>query len=89
MEVTFFSQIPNDARRRLLYAAVAIFVAITFGAIGFHLIEGHSWLDSFHLATQTVTTVGYGDVPIKTPSGRLFAVFFMLIGAGTVLYSLM
>ena len=88
MDLNFFSQIPAETRSRLSYAALAIFVAITFGAIGFHLIEGHSLLDSFHLATQTVTTVGYGDVPINSPAGRLFAIFFMLIGAGTVLYAL-
>jgi voltage-gated potassium channel len=86
--INFFSQIPLEARIRLGYAGVAIFVAISFGAIGFHSIEGHTWVDSFHLATQTVTTVGYGDVPIKTAGGRIFAVFFMLVGAGTVLYAL-
>lgn len=88
MEINFFSQIPAEARHRLLYAVIAIFVAITFGALGFHFIEGHSLLDSFHLATQTVTTVGYGDVPIHTNAGRLFSIFFMLVGAGTVLYAL-
>jgi voltage-gated potassium channel len=84
----FFSEISNLTRRRLGYAAFAIICAITFGAFGFHLIEGHSWIDSFHLATQTVTTVGFGDVPINTAAGRVFAIFFMLIGAGTVLYAL-
>lgn len=88
MNLNFFSQIPADARYRLGYAALAIFLAISFGALGFHFIEGHSLLDSFHLATQTVTTVGYGDIEIKTPAGRLFAIFFMLVGAGTVLYAL-
>lgn len=88
MKVNLFSEVPALTLRRFGYAAIAIFSAITFGAVGFYFIEGHSLLDSFHLATQTVTTVGYGDVPIKTSFGRLFAIFFMLIGAGTVLYAL-
>jgi voltage-gated potassium channel len=75
-------------RRRLVYASAAIAIAITFGATGFYLIEGFSALDSVYLATETVTTVGYGDIAPKTPMGRVFAILFMLIGGGTVLYSL-
>ena len=75
-------------RRRLAYASIAIVSAISFGATGFYLIEGFSALDSVYLATETVTTVGYGDIAPKTPMGRVFAILFMLIGGGTVLYSL-
>ena len=76
----------ND--RRILFALLAVIVAMGCGAIGFHLIEAWSLLDSLYAAAQTVTTVGYGDVTPATRSGRLFAMVFMLAGVGVVLYAL-
>lgn len=74
--------------RRILYAIAAVVVAILFGAVGFSLIEGWSILDSLYVATQTVTTVGYGDLVPATRNGRVFSTVFMLCGVGVVLYAL-
>lgn len=73
---------------RILYAVLAVAVAIILGTVSFALIEGWSLLDSFYVAAQTVTTVGYGDVTPATRNGRFFAIIFMLSGVGVVLYSL-
>lgn len=75
-------------RRRLVFATSAILSMIAAGALGFRYIENLSWLDSVYIATETVTTVGYGDLPPRTPNGKIFAAVFMLFGVGTVLYSL-
>ena len=80
--------ISKATKRRLIYAPFAILAAMLVGAVGFRFFEGLSWVDSLYLATQTVTTVGFGDVSISTAEGRKFATIFMVIGAGTVLYSL-
>ena len=52
----------------------------------FILLEGFTWNESIYIATQTVTTVGYGDITPRTMRGQLFATVFMLVGVGTVLY---
>lgn len=83
-----FSWLSLFARQKLVYALGAVLVTIIFGAVGFHLIEGFPWLESFYVAVQTVTTVGYGDLTPATPEGKLFAIIFILFGAGTVLYAL-
>ena len=74
--------------RRILFAILAVTIAIGFGTIGFYLIEGWSILDSLYVAAQTVTTVGYGDLTPATRNGRIFSTAFMLVAVGVVLYAL-
>src|SRR5215475_7355046 len=69
---------------QIRYALLALIVAILFGTIGFKLIEGWSFTDSFYVTVQTLTTVGYGDLPPRSSRGRGFAIVVMLIGAGGV-----
>jgi voltage-gated potassium channel len=63
---------------------MALAAAILFGTVGFHLIEGWVWADSLYMTVQTLTTVGYGDLPPASARGRAFAVVVMLVGAGGV-----
>ena len=63
---------------------MALAVAVMFGTVGFHLIEGWTLADSLYVTVQTLTTVGYGDLPPHSARGRAFAVLVMLIGAGGV-----
>ena len=74
--------------RRILFALIAVLVAIAFGAAGFYLIDGWSILDSLYVAVQTVTTDCYGDRTPATQNGRIFSTVFMLAGVGVVLYAL-
>ena len=69
---------------RIRYALMALAVAVMFGTVGFHLIEGWTLADSLYVTVQTLTTVGYGDLPPHSARGRAFAVLVMLIGAGGV-----
>lgn len=83
-----YTAISRMRQRRLLNLVLAIFAVTLLGAAGFRYFEGLSWLESLYMATQTVTTVGFGDVHPRTDGGKTFAILFMLIGAGTVLYAL-
>jgi voltage-gated potassium channel len=74
--------------RQILFALLAVTIAIGLGTVGFFLIEGWSILDSLYVAAQTVTTVGYGDLAPATRNGRIFSIIFMLAGVGVVLYAL-
>jgi voltage-gated potassium channel len=86
--MSIFFRLGDLPKRRLLFAAVTVAVVIALGTIGFHLIENLDWLDSLYTSTQTVTTVGYGDIAPQSRAGRFIAVVLMLMGVGTVLYAL-
>ncbi|KAM1130490.1 hypothetical protein ACFX1X_045650 [Malus domestica] len=56
-------------------AAPAVCVGV--GCVGFHLLEKLSWEDALYLSVVSVTTVGYGEIPVKTASTRVFASIWM------------
>eukprot|EP00539_Tryblionella_compressa_P001644 CAMPEP_0178745592 /NCGR_PEP_ID=MMETSP0744-20121128/7377_1 /TAXON_ID=913974 /ORGANISM="Nitzschia punctata, Strain CCMP561" /LENGTH=807 /DNA_ID=CAMNT_0020398785 /DNA_START=5 /DNA_END=2428 /DNA_ORIENTATION=- len=65
-------------------ALVNSMVIIAFGCMGFYLIEGFSFIDSWYFTTVLLTTVGYGDIVPITQGGKLFATVYLLV-AGTIL----
>ncbi|MGA9994618.1 MAG: potassium channel protein [Pyrinomonadaceae bacterium] len=74
------------SRLRIRYALVALAGAVACGTLGFHLIEKWPLIDSLYMTIETVTTVGYGDIPPKTQAGKIFSIIFMLVGVGIVAY---
>lgn len=88
MAVGIFTTLTQLTRRRLIFALIIVIAIIAVGASGFRYFEHTGWLDSFYISTQTVTTVGYGDIAPITPAGRVFAILLMLSGVGMVLYAL-
>ena len=78
--------LPNRVRIRLVF--LAVLGAVLLGTVMFRVLEGWSILDSLYVTAQTVTTVGFGDLTPRTPYGRAFAVVFMMVSVGIVLYAL-
>ncbi len=82
------STLSQITRKTLIFAGIVVGMIILAGAAGFRYFEGYSILESLYVSTQTVTTVGYGDLAPITAGGRIFSIALMLTGVGTVLYAL-
>ncbi len=76
------------AKFRFLLALTFIGVVLLIGTVGFRVIEGVSWFDSFYMVVITMTAVGYGHVWPLSDAGRVFNVFF-LAAAVTALFILL
>jgi len=63
-------------------------VIIITGGLGYRLIEGWGWAESFYMAVITVTTVGYGEVHPLSVNGKFFTAFLIIAGVGVITYSL-
>ena len=75
-------------KRKLILAAVLIFLVITFGTVGYMSIEEWGFLDALYMTVITLTTVGYEETHRLSSSGRIFTIFLAITGVGTVLYTL-
>ena len=67
--------------RSLLVMTVTLLLS---GAWLFHRVEGWTYFQSLYFSVITLTTVGFGDFSPDTFAGRLFTIFYVLIGVGII-----
>lgn len=65
-----------------------IISVISFGVIGYMIIEKFSFLDSMYMAVITITTVGYKEVEPLSDAGKIFNIIFIVTSFFTFTYVL-
>ncbi len=66
----------------LFYFVISLLVT---GAAFYHFVEGWRVLDSLYFSIATLTTIGYGDFTPQTDLGKIFTMFYIFVGVGTIL----
>mmetsp|Transcript_17461 Transcript_17461/g.25806 ORF Transcript_17461/g.25806 Transcript_17461/m.25806 type:complete len:397 (-) Transcript_17461:37-1227(-) len=75
----FHSFIDSTSGLHFAFTCLVLYYASAVVAFS-HFFENWSYIDSMYFATITFLTIGYGDLSPSTDGGRLFTVFFALVG---------
>lgn len=79
---TVVSFLKDKEYRDLLFTTMII---LGIGSVVYHYLEGWEWIDCLYFSVITLTTIGYGDFSPQTVPGKLFTIFYILIGLGMIL----
>lgn len=79
---TIIAFLKDPEYRDLLFTTCIILI---IGSIAYHFLEGWEWIDSLYFSVITLTTIGYGDLSPETTGGKIFTIFYIVIGIGIIL----
>ncbi len=74
--------------QRLWQILVLVVVVVSFGTVGYQLIEGWAFFDSLYMTVITVASVGFQEVHPLSTAGRSFTIGLIIVGLGVVAYGL-
>lgn len=73
--------------RKLKISLLILVSTFILGTLGYHYIEGWSFVESLYTTVITLATVGYGDFHPQQMTGRLFTIILIVFGVGAMAYT--
>ena len=77
------NQFDKQTTRTFRIAILLVLSVFIFGLVGFHFIEGYSFIDSLYMTVLSVSTVGFEVVRPLSPTGKLFVSFLIIFSLGS------
>lgn len=66
--------------RPFIQKVLRFFLFYTIGILVYGNLEGWLFRDSVYFITQTISTLGYGNISPKTNAGKTFSIFYIFAG---------
>jgi voltage-gated potassium channel len=77
----------QNAVKKLQVGLFLIFIIIMVGSVGYMIIEGWTFFDSFYMTIITISTTGFKELrPLSTP-GMMLTVTLIITGVLTIAYT--
>ena len=78
----------SGGTKKVFRGVIMLGLVLVIGTMGYMIIERWSFLDALYMTVITITTVGYGEIREVDEPGRIFTILLILIGVGTIAYTL-
>ena len=75
------------SRRRIILSLSLTLFFLAVGTVGYVIIEHYTPLEAIYMAVITITTVGYGEIHALSEAGRVFTMFLLLFGVGSLAFA--
>ncbi len=76
-----------DSRRKIILSLCLTLFFLFVGTAGYVVIEHYTPLEAIYMAVITITTVGYGEIHTLSEAGRVFTMFLLLFGVGSLAFA--
>jgi voltage-gated potassium channel len=76
-----------ESRRRIWIALAVTLFFMGVGTVGYVKIEHFPPLDAFYMTVITISTVGFGEIYPLSETGRIFTIFLILFGVGSLAFA--
>lgn len=68
--------------RQFRFLTLLVIFVVLSGSLFYHFVEDWRWLDAIYFSVISLATVGYGDITPQTDAGKIFTMFYLVIGIG-------
>jgi voltage-gated potassium channel len=78
----------SELRTRLILATILLVGTYLIGVFGYHAIDPTApWIDAIYMTANAITTAGFREaINMSGHTGKVFTIFLLIFGAGTVVY---
>jgi voltage-gated potassium channel len=74
--------------KKLWYSFFMLMGIISFGTLGYYLLEDMSLFESFYMTVITISTVGFSEIAPLSPASRAVTIVVIVLGIGVGTYTI-